>query len=274
MRRLFGFNTTSLDQLAAWGLSHPEEHQRIIESLESLRRSSDPVLLRAVRFLMAPGVWSEFDVVYARLGCGGVFGNLPAPCERCGLTMVAMKEHVADTWVEVDEVLEDEGGQVEREPVPAVVVPEKCETVETKPEPVPEEAVAVARDTLAQKWQECEAVLERVRFERLKVGAPGDARLASRGLRRGREGDAVSTWALRAGVVGFFLLFLVPLYPGIGKPLVGALLCLGGPLLCVLFVLIIAGVFEPWGRLKRRRRNGGEMAAEGGAVRNVLDSAE
>lgn len=201
MRRRFGLKVSHFDELAGWGLTHPEDHSRIVEAFEILHvdEGVSPIVLRGVRLLLAPGVWAEFDAAYSRLGCGGIFGALPEGCAACGLVMVAMRECVPGRWVDPVDLLEaDDDGAVQPETceasevvgtseaveLAAVAPGEAVEALEAAPccgAAVPEdEAAAVARAALAAQWDECRELLERVRFERLKLGVDHFAPLARR----------------------------------------------------------------------------------------------
>ena len=65
MRQRFGLTATYFDELAGWGLIHPEDHSRALEAFEALNPSEEPALVHGLRKFLAPGLWSEFDFVYA-----------------------------------------------------------------------------------------------------------------------------------------------------------------------------------------------------------------
>lgn len=193
MRRRFGIQATHFDELAGWGMCHPEDHERLVEALEALQHAGAlPVVLRGVRLLSAPGVYGEFDAAYSRLGCGGVFGALPAPCGVCGVVLVVVRECGPGKWVDSADLIagvgepQPEPGEPEPGGLAAAVeafdlppVLESCDLPEGVDMPAPKAAAAV-RSALDRQWQECAGLLERVRAEEARLEVDVFRRLTAR----------------------------------------------------------------------------------------------
>ncbi len=227
MRSRFGLKATFMDELAAWGLLHPKDHDRVMGAISRLRRDTEDGVEVGVRLLEAPGVWGEFDLMVSRLGCGGGFGEAPEDCWACGLVLVSLEEVAAVRGVEVVEGVVAEAGEgvgsVEETGGEGVGV-------------LTEDVRLLARKVLEDNWRECELRMSRIREVRSGLLQPQDRKFARRsgsmgGRRLKGSGAAMSMVAF---LVGVFLLVTMLLEP--------AFLLLFPVLLLAAFLFVI-----PWG---------------------------